>query len=77
MTLPDLLAFAGRHPVLSLSLGALTIAIVFNELSGLMRGFKGLGPALHTSTTGSARAAASCLFSGSNWLGSTFFAPGM
>ena len=48
MTFPDLLAFAGRHPVLSLTLGALTIAIVFNELSGLMRGFKGLGPAALT-----------------------------
>src|SRR5690606_30562716 len=34
-------------------------------------------PALHTSTTGRALAAASCLFSGSNWLICTFFEPGM
>src|SRR5690606_1785304 len=34
-------------------------------------------PVLHTSTTGRALAGASCLFSGSNWLICTFFAPGM
>lgn len=39
------MAFAGRNPVLSLALAGLTIAIVFNEISGLMRGYKGLRPA--------------------------------
>jgi rhodanese-related sulfurtransferase len=48
VTLPDLLAFAGRHPILSLSLAALTLAIVFNEIAQRLRGFKGLGPAALT-----------------------------
>ncbi len=48
MTLPDLLAFAGRHPLLSLALLGLTLAIVFNELSAFTRGFKALGPAALT-----------------------------
>jgi len=39
------MAFAGRNPVLSLALAGLTIAIVFNEISGLLRGYKGLRPA--------------------------------
>jgi len=46
--LPDLLAFAGRHPLLSLALLGLTLAIVFNELSAFTRGFKALGPAALT-----------------------------
>ena len=48
MTLPDLLAFAGNHPYLVLALAALTLALVYNEVSGLFRGFKGLGPAALT-----------------------------
>ena len=48
MTLPDLLAFAGRHPLLSLALLGLTLAIVLNELSAFTRGFKALGPAALT-----------------------------
>ncbi|MFL6591461.1 MAG: rhodanese-like domain-containing protein [Luteimonas sp.] len=48
MTLADLLAFAGRHPLLSLALLGLTLAIVFNELSAFTRGFKALGPAALT-----------------------------
>ena len=48
MSLSDLLAFAGRHPYLALALGALTLAIVFNEISGLFRGFRALGPAALT-----------------------------
>ena len=48
MILPDLLAFAGRHPLLSLALLGLTLAIVFNELSAFTRGFKALGPAALT-----------------------------
>ncbi len=39
------MAFAGRNPVLSLALAGLTIAIVFNEISALFRGYKGLRPA--------------------------------
>jgi len=41
----ELLAFAGRHPLLSLGLAGLTVAILYNELSGLFRGFKALRPA--------------------------------
>ncbi len=39
------MAFAGRNPVLSLALAGLTIAILFNEISALFRGYKGLRPA--------------------------------
>ena len=45
MTLPELIAFAGRHPYLSLGLAGLTVALVFNEIFGLFRGYKGLQPA--------------------------------
>jgi rhodanese-related sulfurtransferase len=48
VTFSDLLAFAGRHPYLALALVALTLAIVFNEISSLFRGFRGLGPAALT-----------------------------
>ncbi len=41
----ELLAFAGRHPLLSLGLAGLTVAIIYNEVSGLFRGFKALRPA--------------------------------
>jgi len=41
----ELLAFLGRHQMLSLVLAALTVAIVFNEISRLLRGFKVLRPA--------------------------------
>jgi rhodanese-related sulfurtransferase len=44
----DLLAFAGRHPILLLALAGLTLAIVFNEIASLLRGVKGLGPAALT-----------------------------
>lgn len=44
MTIQELLAFAGRHPYLSLGLLGLTIALIFNALSGLFRGFKALRP---------------------------------
>nr|WP_219339519.1 rhodanese-like domain-containing protein [Luteimonas salinisoli] len=39
------MAFAGRHPLLSLALAGLTAAIVFTEIARLFRGFKGLRPA--------------------------------
>ena len=42
LTFPELIAFAGRHPYLSLGLAGLTLALVFNELSALFRGYKGL-----------------------------------
>jgi len=45
VTQSDLLAFAGAHPYLSLALAALTLALVFTEIAGLFRGFKGLAPA--------------------------------
>jgi rhodanese-related sulfurtransferase len=48
VTSAELLAFAGRHPVLLLILAGLTLAIIANELSALTRGFKALGPAALT-----------------------------
>ena len=45
MDLQELIAFAGRHPLLSTGLGVLTLAIIGNEVAGLFRGFKGLRPA--------------------------------
>lgn len=45
MTLEELSAFAGRHPVYSLALVGLTIAILFNELSRFFRAYKTLRPA--------------------------------
>jgi rhodanese-related sulfurtransferase len=41
----ELQAFAGRNPLLSLALLGLTVAILYNEISQLLRGFKGLRPA--------------------------------
>jgi rhodanese-related sulfurtransferase len=45
VTLDALLAFAGRHPYLSLSLAALTVAILYTELARLFRGYRALRPA--------------------------------
>jgi rhodanese-related sulfurtransferase len=45
VTQSDLLAFASAHPYLSLALAGLTLALVFTEIAGLFRGFKGLAPA--------------------------------
>ena len=39
------MAFAGRHPYLSLALGGLTVAIVYNEIAGRLSGIRRLGPA--------------------------------
>ena len=39
------MAFAGRHPYLSLGLVALTVAIVYTEVARLFRGYKSLRPA--------------------------------
>jgi rhodanese-related sulfurtransferase len=48
VTVSELLAFAGNHPYLSLALAGLTLALVFTEVAGLFRGFKGVGPAALT-----------------------------
>lgn len=45
MTIETLLAFAGRHPLLSIGFVALTLAIIVNELMQLTRGYKSLRPA--------------------------------
>ena len=45
MTFAELAAFAGRHPILSLLLAGLSLAILWTELSRLTRGFKALRPA--------------------------------
>ncbi len=45
MTLADLIAFAGRHPLLSLALAGITLALVYNEIAGRLSGVRRLGPA--------------------------------
>ena len=45
MTLPDLLAFAERHHLLSLALVGITLALVYTEVARLFRGYKALRPA--------------------------------
>ncbi len=45
MNFEDLLAFAGRHQLLSIGLVGLTVAIVANEVAQLFRGYKVLRPA--------------------------------
>ncbi len=45
MSFEELQAFAGRNPLLSLALLGLTVAILYNEFSQMLRGFKGLRPA--------------------------------
>ena len=45
MTLDELLAFASRHPYLSLGLVALTGVIIYTEVMRLFRGYKSLRPA--------------------------------
>jgi rhodanese-related sulfurtransferase len=49
VTLDELLAFAGRHPYLSLGLVGLTVAIAYTEVMRLFRGYKALRPAELTS----------------------------
>jgi rhodanese-related sulfurtransferase len=41
----ELLAFAGRNPMLALALVGLTIALIVTEIARLFRGFKTLRPA--------------------------------
>ena len=45
MTLAELMAFAGRHPILSLALAGITLAILYNEIAGRLGGYRRLGPA--------------------------------
>ena len=45
MTFETLMAFAGRHPMLSMALAGLTLAIIYTEIARLFRGYKALKPA--------------------------------
>lgn len=45
VTLAELMAFAGRHPILSLALAGITLALIYNELAGRLSGYRRLGPA--------------------------------
>ena len=45
MTISELQAFAGNHAYLSLALAGLTVAILYNELSGLFTGYRRIAPA--------------------------------
>lgn len=45
MTFAELAAFAGRHPLLSLALAGITVALVVNELASLFSGVRRIGPA--------------------------------
>ena len=47
VTFAELAAFAGRHPLLSLALAGLTLALLWTELSRLTRGYRALRPAQH------------------------------
>jgi rhodanese-related sulfurtransferase len=49
VNLAELMAFAGRHPYLSLGLVGLTLALVYNELAGRLSGVRRIGPAQLTS----------------------------
>ncbi|MGN0858035.1 MAG: rhodanese-like domain-containing protein [Stenotrophomonas sp.] len=45
MNVEELMAFAGRNPMLSLALAGLTAAIIYTEIARLFRGFKAIKPA--------------------------------
>jgi len=45
VNLETLMAFAGRHPMLSLALAGLTVAIIYTEIMRLLRGYKAIKPA--------------------------------
>ena len=45
MDFQELLAFAERHPMLSLGLLAITVALIYTEIARLFRGYKALRPA--------------------------------
>ena len=48
VNLAELMAFAGRHPYLSLALAGLTLALIYNELAGRLSGIRRIGPATLT-----------------------------
>lgn len=41
----EFIAFLGRHPVLSLALAGITLALIYTELARFWQGFKALKPA--------------------------------
>jgi rhodanese-related sulfurtransferase len=43
-----LMAFFGRHPMLSMALAGLTVAILYTEIARLFRGYKAIKPAALT-----------------------------
>lgn len=45
MNFPELLAFAQRHPYLSLALVGLTVALLYTEVARLLRGYRTVRPA--------------------------------
>ncbi len=45
MSLQALLAFLGEHPILSLALVGITLALVYTEIARLFSGFKAVNPA--------------------------------
>lgn len=45
MTFAELIAFFGRHLVLSLALAGITLALLGNEIAGLLSGIRRIGPA--------------------------------
>ena len=45
MNYEELLAFAGRNPMLSMAFAGLTVAILVTEVRRLMRGYKSIKPA--------------------------------
>ena len=51
-----LMAFFGRHPMLSLALAGLTVAIVYTEIARLFRGYTALKPAALTSLINTGKA---------------------
>ena len=48
VNLAELMAFAGRHPYLSLALVGLTLALIYNEVAGRLSGIRRIGPATLT-----------------------------
>ena len=48
MNFETLMAFFGRHPMLSLALAGLTLAILYTEIARLFRGYKAIKPAALT-----------------------------
>ena len=45
MSLQALLAFLGEHPILSLALVGITLALIYTEIARLFSGFKAVNPA--------------------------------